>query len=164
MVVDLYLTYQFLSRLVTPFNKWKAYETGVIDQDGNILVKKDDRSSTQKDSFEKFDLLVLKIKKMLEKIPGGSTRIGSWAAALWLIKEQNNLSENITDEEIVSNINRYMVVAEKYASINDKFELFESTSVAGSSAGGPETDLISHSLSMGKRKKVGKRKIENAKV
>ena len=47
MVVDLFLVYQFIRRLATPFNKWKAYEDGVIDANGKILVKKKDRDSKQ---------------------------------------------------------------------------------------------------------------------
>ena len=40
MVVDLFLVYQFIRRLATPFNKWDAYKEGVIDDKGNILIKK----------------------------------------------------------------------------------------------------------------------------
>ena len=35
MVVDLYLVYSFIRRLVTPFEKWDAFKTGVIDNKGN---------------------------------------------------------------------------------------------------------------------------------
>jgi len=33
-VLDIYLIYEFLRRLVTPFEKWDAYKAGVIDKDG----------------------------------------------------------------------------------------------------------------------------------
>ena len=39
-VIDIYLVYQFLRRLATPFEKWDAYKTGVIDKEGKILVDK----------------------------------------------------------------------------------------------------------------------------
>ena len=36
-VVDLFLIYQFIKRLVTPFDKWDAYKAGVIDKDGKVI-------------------------------------------------------------------------------------------------------------------------------
>lgn len=100
--IDLYLVYQFLKRLATPFASWKAYELGVIDRDGNIITKKENRSPEQKKSFGKFDLMILKLKKLLAKVPGGSSRIASYMAALWLIKEWNHFSDSTTLTESVS--------------------------------------------------------------
>ena len=99
-VVDLFMVYSFVKRLATPFDKWKAYETGVIDERGNILKsRKDRRTIDERKSFGKFDLLVLKLKKLLEKVPGGKTRLGSMAAALWLIKEHNEPNSELISEE-----------------------------------------------------------------
>lgn len=86
--VNLFMVYQFLKRLVTPFNQWEAYRTGVIDDKGNILIKPKDRHTLdQKRSFSKFDVLVLRLKRLLAKLPGGSSRLASYAAALLLIRE-----------------------------------------------------------------------------
>ena len=86
-VVDLFVVYQFIKRLATPFNKWDAYKTGVIDERGNILIKPGMRDKPQLDSFKIFDVMILKLKRLLEKIPGGKTRLASYAAALYLVKE-----------------------------------------------------------------------------
>lgn len=101
-VVDLFVVYQFIRRLATPFNKWDAYKSGVIDERGNIVIKRKDRNSEQNNSFKVFDVMILKLKRLLEKIPGGKTRIASYAAALWLIKED---WQNKTEEEILSESN-----------------------------------------------------------
>lgn len=104
--VDTYLVYQFLRKLTLPFTKWKAYKTGVIDENGNIIVDKRNRTQEQQKSFLKFDLMVMKLKKLLAKIPGGSSKIASYMAALWLIKEWNHftdgsvLLESISDSDI----------------------------------------------------------------
>lgn len=105
MLVDLYLVYQFLRRLTTPFEEWDAFKTGVIDKDGNILKKKDQRKTQEeKDSLRVFDLMILKLKKLLAKVPGGESKLASYAAALWLIREWNefsdssNLTEDISEE------------------------------------------------------------------
>lgn len=107
MVVDLFMLYQFLRRLSTPFEEWRAFELGIIDENGNILKNsKERRSKEEQDAFGKFDLLVLKLKQLLEKIPGGKSRLGSYAAALWLIKEGR------IDENTASLLEEYMQIAE----------------------------------------------------
>ena len=78
MVVDLFLVYQFIRRLATPFEKWPAYEAEVIDKKGNILKGKNQRNlKSEKDSFGIFDLMILKLKKLLAKLPGGSSNFAS---------------------------------------------------------------------------------------
>ena len=89
--ISLYATYKFIKRLVTPFDQWEAYQLGIIDERGNIKIKARERNTLElKRGLPKFDLLVLKIKRLLEKVPGGRSRIASYAAALYLIKEDVN--------------------------------------------------------------------------
>ena len=107
MVVDLFLVYQFIRRLATPFEKWDAYKEGVIDKDGKILVKKNKRGVAQKIAFGMFDVMVLNMKKLLCKLPGGSSKIASYAAALFLIKEykvftDDSILNEEMDEEVLS--------------------------------------------------------------
>lgn len=97
-MIDLYMVYSFIKRLATPFSEWDAFKAGIIDEKGNILKKINQRSADEKSNFTKFDLLVLKIKRLLEKIPGGNTRIASYAAALYLIKEQNGFTKEFNFE------------------------------------------------------------------
>lgn len=87
--IDLFNIYQFLKRLITPFDKWDAYKTGVIDADGVVVVDKNSRTPEQDKSWGYYDRLVGNLKKLLAKVPGGKTRIASFAAALLLIKEEN---------------------------------------------------------------------------
>ena len=37
--VDLFVTYRFLKLLTTPFEKTDAYKLGIIDKDGNRIMK-----------------------------------------------------------------------------------------------------------------------------
>jgi hypothetical protein len=53
--VDIFVVYQFIKRLATPFNKWNAYKSGVIDQRGNIKIPKNKRDRAQNQSFQVFD-------------------------------------------------------------------------------------------------------------
>jgi len=116
MIVDLFLVYQFIKRLSTPFKEWDAYELGIIDERGNQLIKKKDFTTRdQKNAFGIFDLMITKLKRLLEKIPGGKTRIASYAAALYLIKEQQSIEkggfelvESFTEETLEEKLKQYI--------------------------------------------------------
>lgn len=112
------MVYSFIRRLTTPFDQWEAYKQGVIDKDGNILKSKKERNTrAERESFGVFDLLILKLKKLLAKVPGGSTRLASYAAALWLIREwkhfspdsllNESVSEDLLDESLDLFFSRY---------------------------------------------------------
>ena len=105
-LVDLYVVYRILRKLTTPFINWPAYKTGVIDASGNILKKSKDRTNTEDQSFNKFDLMILKLKKLLEKIPGGKTKFASYAAALLLLKEGEEIGDN--DELLSERLDAYL--------------------------------------------------------
>jgi len=38
---NIYFVYQFLKKLVTPFNKTDAFKLGIIDETGKILTESD---------------------------------------------------------------------------------------------------------------------------
>lgn len=121
MVVDLYLVYSFIRRLVTPFEKWEAYKLGIIDEKGNVLKKrKQFTTKAERDAFGIFDIMILKLKKLLAKVPGGSSRLASYAAALWLIKEWNHFSdesllvEEVTDNQLDESLKEFEIFLQNY--------------------------------------------------
>lgn len=88
---NIYFVYSFLKRLVTPFNKTKAFELGIIDENGKVLRRKSQlKTEEERDAYTLSDRLVWNLKRLIEKIPLGKTRLASFAAALYLLKEQNN--------------------------------------------------------------------------
>ena len=107
---DAYLVYSFIKRLVAPFTSWKAFKLGVIDSHGNVLIPVKNRTTKQKESLGIFDTMVLNMKKLLAKIPGGSSNFATYSAALFLVKEENEA--NITEEkfiEFISSLNEEVV-------------------------------------------------------
>ena len=97
---NIYFVYQFLKKLVTPFEKTKAFELGIIDEKGKILKRRRDlKTKDEKEAYTLSDTLIWNTKKLLGKVPGGQSRIASYAAALFLIKEQHG-DYKITDEEL----------------------------------------------------------------
>lgn len=90
-VFDAFMLYQFLSKLVTPFEKTDAYKLGIIDKEGKILKTRSSlKTSEEKNAFTLFDLLVFNLKKLLAKVPFGQTVLASYVAALFLIREGKN--------------------------------------------------------------------------
>ena len=98
---NIYFVYQFLKKLVTPFEKTEAFKLGIIDKKGKILKKRRDLTTVaEKEAYNLSDTLIWNLKKILAKVPGGSTRIASYAAALWLIKEQDNGKIFVNEKEL----------------------------------------------------------------
>lgn len=117
-IIDTFVTYQFIKRLATPFEKWDAFKYGIIDKDGKVLRKSTTlKTQEEKNSWRYFDRLVANLKKLLGKVPGGKTRIASYAAALLLLKEESYLSDLDDDqlELVVENmLPNYISMAENY--------------------------------------------------
>ena len=90
---DLVYTFRFLTLLVTPFDKTKAYETGIIDANGKRIKSVSKDSEAYREYYTPFHRLVFNIKRLMAKVPGGSSRLASYAAALFLIKENYSVSE-----------------------------------------------------------------------
>lgn len=92
---DLVYTFRFLTLLVTPFDKTKAYEAGIIDESGKRRKDFDINKNREayRDAYTPFHRLVFNIKRLIGKVPGGESRFASYAAALYLIKEKYSVSE-----------------------------------------------------------------------
>lgn len=84
---DTYILYKIIRKLSLPFESWKMFEVGLIDHHGNFIVPTESRTDEQNASYSYLDMLILNIKKMLAKIPGGSSRIATLAAAMYLLRE-----------------------------------------------------------------------------
>lgn len=89
--VDIYYTFRFLRQLVTPWTETKAFELGLIDENGKVIKKP--VTPEEKDAYTLFFRLVYNIKRLLNKVPGGKTKLASYVAALWLVKENTKMSE-----------------------------------------------------------------------
>lgn len=91
---DLFYAFRFLKLLVTPFDKTKAFELGVIDKEGKVLKKGSERSTPdEKSSYTVFHRLVFNLKRIMAKAPGGKSLVARYGAALFLIKEHTGMSD-----------------------------------------------------------------------
>jgi len=123
-LLDGFIAYQFLKILTTPWIETKAYELGVIDSEGNVLKKtRDLRTAKEKASYTMIHRIIWNIKRLLDKLPAGQTRIGSFTAGLWMLKEHTNIvygcSFDITEEAFVQYIKKNYVLNEGVENFQD---------------------------------------------
>lgn len=85
--IDTLFAYRLLRIVTIPWNKQKAYEVGILDDKGNVLISRHDQTKAQKSIYNAFYRLGINMKRIIEKIPGGKSRIGTYTSALWLLKE-----------------------------------------------------------------------------
>jgi len=107
--IDLFVTYRFIKLLVTPFEKTDAFKLGIIDENGNRIMpppkggvrqtKPDPlRTTEEKNSYTILHKLVFNIKKIFGKVPGLRTKLGTYAAALFLLKD--TFKESVDDPDV----------------------------------------------------------------
>jgi len=103
--IDLFVTYRFLKLLTTPFSKTDAFTLGIIDADGNRVKKPkstqplvDLATTEQKNAYTILHKLVFNIKKIFNKVPGLRTKVGTYAAALFLLKD--TFKESVDDPHV----------------------------------------------------------------
>jgi len=98
--IDLFVTYRFLKLLVTPWKKQEAYKQGIIDANGKTLIKsRDFTKEDQRQAFTLLHRLVFNCKRILSKIPFVKSQLGTYAAALFLLKEHYKI-ENLPEAEV----------------------------------------------------------------
>ena len=107
--IDLFVTYRFIKLLVTPFEKTEAFKLGIIDEKGNRILPPPIRGVRQtkpeplrtieeKNAYTILHKLVFNIKKIFGKVPGLRTKLGTYAAALFLLKD--TFKESVDDPDM----------------------------------------------------------------
>ena len=107
--IDLFVTYRFIKLLVTPFEKTEAYKLGIIDKNGARILPPPVRgvkqtkpkpllTSAEKNAYTILHKLVFNIKKIFGKVPGLRTKLGTYAAALFLLKD--TFKESVDDPHV----------------------------------------------------------------
>ena len=107
--IDLFVTYRFIKLLTTPFEKTDAYKLGIIDEKGNRVMPppiagvRQTKPATlgttaEKNAYTILHKLVFNIKKIFSKVPGLRTKVGTYAAALFLLKD--TFKESVDDADM----------------------------------------------------------------
>jgi len=102
--IDLFVTYRFIKLLVTPFEKTDAHKLGIIDENGKRTLEPGTNKPTmlrtieERNSYTVLHKLVFNIKKIFGKVPGLRTKLGTYAAALFLLKD--TFKESVDDPDV----------------------------------------------------------------
>ena len=101
---DLAFTFRFIRMLTMDWKNWDAYKEGLIDENGERKkgVKLD--TDAKKSAYTPFIRLCANVKRLVGKLPGGGSKLGSFASALYLIKEKYQLTDYDIDA-IISKVN-----------------------------------------------------------
>lgn len=103
---DLAFAFRFIRLLVLKWESWDAYTLGIIDERGkrDKSVKLD--NDEKKSAYTPFIRMVANIKRLV-----GQNKFTSLASALYLIKEENNLTDNQV-EKILERVDVDILLAE----------------------------------------------------
>ena len=104
--VDTVIVFRILKILTTPWNKMKAWEFGLIDDNGKRIKSKKPQTKEEKNAFTLLHRLVFNLKRLIELLPFGKTRLASYASALFLLKEHAKIKNSELDEEIFVYLNQ----------------------------------------------------------
>ena len=110
-IIDALIAYRLLKLLVTPFKKTKAYQLGIVDDKGKVLIKskefsKSFPSNKQQDAKKAYTLLirfVFNLKRLLGKVGIRGPLGSAAAAAIAFFREQNDYNP-IIEKEIYKHI------------------------------------------------------------
>ena len=104
--VDNVIAYRILSMLVKNFNDTQAYKLGIIDNKGKVLKKASQlKTSQERDAYTYLHRLVCNMKRIINRLPGGESKLKSMVTALFLIKEyyeSNNRTTSLMEDRYKS--------------------------------------------------------------
>jgi hypothetical protein len=110
-VIDALIAYRLLKLLITPFKKTKAYQMGIIDDKGKVLIKakqfqKSFPSNKQQEAKKAYTLLIrfiFNLKRILGKVGIRGPLGSAAAAAIAFFREQNDYNP-IIEKQVYKHI------------------------------------------------------------
>ena len=100
--IDLLITYRIIKLLTTPFEKQEAYRLGIIDKNGKVLRKtKELKTGKERDAYTILHRFVFNLKRLINIVPGGKSKLGTYAAALGLLLKENKDINEIEIEKVL---------------------------------------------------------------
>jgi len=98
-VIDALVAYRVLKLLVTPFNKTKAFQLGIIDAKGKVLKKsKEIKDPKERNAYTLLIRFVFNLKRMLSKVGIRGPLGSSAAAAIAFFREEHGDNPEVEKE------------------------------------------------------------------
>ena len=118
---DAAYAFRFIRMLVMKWKKWDAYKLGIIDSKGKRVREVKIDTDEKKSAWTYFIRLCANIKRLLQKLPGGGSTLGSLAGALFLVKETYNLE----DKDIEKILKEFNIDSNEFLNENSQWFLLE---------------------------------------
>ena len=167
-IVDNLIAYKILTMLITPFEETDAYKLGIIDKDGKNLIKSSKlESSEQKDAYSYLTRLVFNIKKIINRLPGGDSKLKNLVAALWMVKESYENKRTVMFEDYTKLLRNDVILVEEEIQVREfleqkKQELEEDG--VGAAVVNTTGAAVSTDIAVPKKKDINKYKAKNSGV
>ena len=105
-VVDNLIAFKILYMLVQPFVETQAFKLGIIDAEGkNLRPYSSLKTSEEREAYTYLQRLVFNMKRIINKLPGGESRLKSIIAAMFLVKESyrnKERSSSLMEEKYIT--------------------------------------------------------------
>ena len=116
---------RFLRLMTMPVQKTAAFKTGIIDKDFQKI--KTPETKEEQAAYTLFHRLAFNLKRLVRKLPFGKLTLSSYLAALWMIKDHTQMSDDdiskVLKESCDINLNDCLL--ENSMFINKNYELIE---------------------------------------
>lgn len=151
-LVDNLIAFRILWLLCTPWVKTDAFKLDIIDKDGKLLISVDDfTTQEQKDAYSYLHRLCFNLKRLINKLPGGKSKLASLVAAYFLIKEgvEHNDLTNLEERfnGLCEQLDNGMVLVEEQLLVEKFLVLIEDElnedGAGGVGVGGPPVNNVS---------------------
>lgn len=116
--IDTALSYKLLKMLLTPFKETDAFKYGIIDGTGKV-VRRPSNTFAERSAFTPLHKLIFNIKRLINKTPGGDSRMKNLAAGLFLAKEnyESEYDQNALVESFLNLVNEDKILIEEEVQI-----------------------------------------------
>ena len=142
--VDNVIAYRVLSMLVKPFKDTQAYKLGIIDDKGKVLKKGSElKTIKEKDAYTYLHRLVFNMKRIINRTPGGESKLKSMVTALFLIKEyyeSGNRTTSLMEDRYKSLIEMDLYLMEEELVVEKYIKDMEEDAPANATGVGISTD------------------------
>jgi hypothetical protein len=106
-MLEMYLMLKIINLLTQPWDQLPAYKLGIIDARGKVLKNtRKLKTSAERVAYGTFQKFCFNLRKLIERLPGGKTKLAKYLTVYALFKESNDSEINMEFiSEFAENIN-----------------------------------------------------------
>jgi hypothetical protein len=148
--------------LIKPFVETDAYKLGIIDSKGKNLIKPSNfKNEDQREAFTYLHRLVFNMKKIINKLPGGESKLKSVVSSYFLIKEYyetNNRSTSLMEARFHALMQFDGILAEETILVEKYMKDLEEDGEGGAAPANVTGAMVSTDIPVPKKKDLKKYK------